>query len=419
MPLHHLGPFTLDTRTLVLLRDGEITKLPMKTVEVLLALLNRRGEIATKDELMRAVWPDSIVEEGNLTVHIALLRKTLGRAAPIETIPKRGYRLVAAAAAGGPLTVAGGQAREAALRGRYFWNKFTRATLERASTAFEEALRLNPDSAEARSGLCDTALMQGLLGFNRDRMGFTAARLHAEAAVKSDPACAEALASLAFSELFDRFAFSAAEEALARARQIAPHEVEPHLWSALFHALRGDTVRALLEAREASAIDPISLLAAVSTGLHLYLTRDENPDLEPILRALELEPDFAAAHWALGLACDRRGDFTRAQEAHRNAVLLSGGSPSLEANLARSLALGGRRGEAEATAERLRTEGLSSYRLATIETAMGENEKAVTSIERAFLNRDPWLVLLKVDPMLDGIREHRRFQAVLKEIWRG
>ena len=94
MTLHHLGPFTLDTRTLVLLREGEIAKVPMKTVEVLLALLDRRGEIATKDELLSAAWPDSIVEEANLTVHIALLRKTLGQAAPIETIPKRGYRLL-------------------------------------------------------------------------------------------------------------------------------------------------------------------------------------------------------------------------------------------------------------------------------------------------------------------------------------
>ncbi len=71
-----------------------MVKVPMKTVEVLLALLHRRGEIVTKDELLQAAWPDSIVEEANLTVHVALLRKTLGAAVPIETIPKRGYRLL-------------------------------------------------------------------------------------------------------------------------------------------------------------------------------------------------------------------------------------------------------------------------------------------------------------------------------------
>ena len=54
MTLHSIGPFTLDTRTLLLLREGEIVKIPMKTVEVLLALLNRQGEIATKDELLKA-----------------------------------------------------------------------------------------------------------------------------------------------------------------------------------------------------------------------------------------------------------------------------------------------------------------------------------------------------------------------------
>src|SRR5688572_26850163 len=98
MTLRNIGPFALDTRTLLLLREGEIVRVPMKTVEVLLALLERRGEIVTKDELMKVVWPDTIVEEANLTVHVALLRKTLGAAAPIETIPKRGYRLLAEAA---------------------------------------------------------------------------------------------------------------------------------------------------------------------------------------------------------------------------------------------------------------------------------------------------------------------------------
>ena len=153
MTLHSIGPFTLDTRTLLLLREGEIVRIPMKTVEVLLALLSRQGEIATKDELLKAVWPDSIVEEANLTVHVALLRKTLGAAAPIETIPKRGYRLLAAPSAPAAETAAERQGREAVLRGRYFWNKFTRASLERAASVFEEGLRLDPGSGEAHSAL--------------------------------------------------------------------------------------------------------------------------------------------------------------------------------------------------------------------------------------------------------------------------
>jgi DNA-binding winged helix-turn-helix (wHTH) protein len=164
MTLRRLGPFALDTRTLLLLREEEIVKVPMKTVEVLLALVERRGEIVTKDELLKAAWPDSIVEEANLTVHVALLRKTLGQAAVIETIPKRGYRLLAEPTERPLESEAERQTREAVLRGRYFWNKLSRASLEKAAAAFEEALRGKPDSGEAESGLCDTRLNSNSIG---------------------------------------------------------------------------------------------------------------------------------------------------------------------------------------------------------------------------------------------------------------
>ncbi len=418
MTLHHIGPFTLDTRTLLLLREEEIVKVPMKTVEVLLALLDRRGEIATKDELLKAAWPDSIVEEANLTVHVALLRKTLGAVAPIETIPKRGYRLLAEAPAALTETAAVRQAREAVLRGRYFWNKFTRSSLERAAAAFEDGLRIDPGSGEGHSGLSDTRLIQGLFGFNPERNVFSVARVHGERAAELAPHSADAQASFAFSQLFDRFNFPAAETALGRARALAPNRVEPHLWSALFHALRGETLRALASAREATALDPISLKAVVGSGFHLYLAQQYDPDLDPLLKALELEPEFAVAHWALGLAYDRLGRFELAEAAHRAAVLHSGASATMESNLARSLALAGKRSDALAMAERLGTEGLAPYRLATIDVALGENARAIASLERAWSVRDPWLIVLKVDPMLEAVRNDRRIQTIEKEVMR-
>lgn len=229
----------------------------------------------------------------------------------------------------------------------------------------------------------------------------------------------DALASLAFSVLFDRFDFEAGGAALARARTLAPERVEPHLWSALFHALRGETLKAVASAREATAIDPISLKAVVGSGFHLYLSQQYEPDLDPLLRILELEPEFAVAHWALGLACDRLGDFERAEAAHRAAVLYSGGSPTMESNLARSLALAGKTSEAVSLAKGLSASGLAPYRLATIEVALGENARAVALLERAWSVRDPWLVVLKVDPMLEAVRDDTRVRAIVKEVFRG
>ena len=420
MTRHQLGPFTLDTRTLLLLRDDEIEKIPMKTVEVLRALFERRGEIVTKDELLKAAWPDSIVEEANLTVHVALLRKTLGNAAPIETIPKRGYRLLAEAVrAGADTNPADHAARTAILRGRYFWNKFTRASLEQAASAFEEALAIDPGAGEAWSGLSDTRLIQGLFGFDPNRAGFSRAREHGERARAASPQSPDAQASYAFSQLFDRFDFASAEEALTRARSLAPLRVEPHLWSALFHALRGNALLALSAAREATNLDPVSLKAVVGSGFHLYLSQQHEPEIEPLLRALDLEPEFAVAHWALGLAYDRLGRFEEAEAAHRAAVLHSGGSPTMESNLARSLALSGKRSEAVMLLERLRAQGLAPYRCATVDVALGENERGIESLQRSWELKDPWLVVMKVDPMIQAIREDRRIREIEKEVFRG
>ncbi|MGH9831705.1 MAG: winged helix-turn-helix domain-containing protein [Blastocatellia bacterium] len=91
--------FRIDLTERVLLCEGEMTPLTQKAFEVLLALIERRGRIVSKEELMEKVWPDTFVEESNLAQNIYTLRKTLGQAADgegyIVTVPRRGYRFAA------------------------------------------------------------------------------------------------------------------------------------------------------------------------------------------------------------------------------------------------------------------------------------------------------------------------------------
>jgi DNA-binding winged helix-turn-helix (wHTH) protein/tetratricopeptide (TPR) repeat protein len=98
--LYEFGRFRCDPREHLLLCEGKPVSLSPKSFDILLALIQNNGRLVTKDELMHQVWPDSFVEEGNLTVNISALRRALG-ALPqgqqyIETVPKKGYRFVAA-----------------------------------------------------------------------------------------------------------------------------------------------------------------------------------------------------------------------------------------------------------------------------------------------------------------------------------
>src|SRR5580704_11878461 len=103
MNIYALGPFRLDTHSGVLLRGTEPVALGRRAVALLRAMVERPGALVSKDALIEAAWPGQAVEDSNLTVQIAALRRVLGEAPGadhwITTIPRRGYRFVGPAAA--------------------------------------------------------------------------------------------------------------------------------------------------------------------------------------------------------------------------------------------------------------------------------------------------------------------------------
>jgi DNA-binding winged helix-turn-helix (wHTH) protein/tetratricopeptide (TPR) repeat protein len=95
-PLYEFGPYRLDPGRKLLLRNGDLVAVTSKALEILLVLVERSEHVVTKDELMKEVWPNSFVEEANLTQHISMVRKALGETPQehryIVTFPGQGYR---------------------------------------------------------------------------------------------------------------------------------------------------------------------------------------------------------------------------------------------------------------------------------------------------------------------------------------
>src|SRR5271154_3875860 len=98
MPIHALGPFRLDTQDDLLLRGSEPAALGRRAIALLRALVERPGALVSKDALIEAAWSGQAIEESNLTVQIAALRRVLGEAPGgdrwIATMPRRGYRFI-------------------------------------------------------------------------------------------------------------------------------------------------------------------------------------------------------------------------------------------------------------------------------------------------------------------------------------
>src|SRR5678815_5326128 len=96
---YEFGPFSVDAGKRLLLRHGEPVPLAPKVLETLLVLIEARERVLSKDELLKQVWGDTIVEEGGLARNVSVLRKALGEKPEdhryIVTVPARGYRFVA------------------------------------------------------------------------------------------------------------------------------------------------------------------------------------------------------------------------------------------------------------------------------------------------------------------------------------
>jgi len=90
--VYEFGSFRLETRERRLLREGLPVRLRAKVLDTLCVLVSRSGRLTEKDHLIAATWPDTVVEENNLAHNINALRKALGDAALIETVPGKGYR---------------------------------------------------------------------------------------------------------------------------------------------------------------------------------------------------------------------------------------------------------------------------------------------------------------------------------------
>ncbi|HEX6738789.1 MAG TPA: winged helix-turn-helix domain-containing protein, partial [Vicinamibacteria bacterium] len=307
-------------------------------------------------------------------------------------------------------------AYQAYVKGRYFWGRLTGAALERAFAGFSEAVALDAAYALPHAGLADIYLILGFASVTPPAEAWRLARESAEAALSRDETLAEAHVSLAYVNLFQNWDWEATEAGLDHATILDPHSSAAQQWRALYLDMRGrfdEALRAVLRAQE---LDPVSVVGSALLGFQHYLVRDHAREAAQAQRTLELDPHHFLGHWSTGLVHQSAGRFREAVAAHREAVRLGEGASFLRLVLARSLALAGEAEEARAELAALAGGYASSFQRATVHLALGEAERALDCLEAAGDERDPWLVWLMVDPMLDPVRGHPRFVRLERRV---
>src|SRR5581483_5213607 len=408
--------------------SGKPVPLPPKAFEVLLALVRRNGATVSKDELLRQIWPDAIVEESNLAQYIFLLRKALGEANResryILTVPKIGYRFAAdlrpvpakSGDTAGLNRSAAWDVQQCYLKGRYFWNQRTEEGFRKSIRYFEQAIEMDPGYARAYVGLADSynllAYYTGAAPGETYPKAITAARR----ALELDPTLAEAHASLALAEVDFKWQWAAAEARYRDAIALKADYAMAHDWYAEYLTTQGRYSEAMAEIQRALELDPYSLTANRDFGFLLYMARRYDEAAKQLEDTLEMDQSALMARCFLAGAYDQLGMPAKAVSQVTDALSAEPESSLLQAELAYAYVKLGRRQEAMTIAGSLetkaRTRYVSPFDLATIYAALDDPDRVFYWLERACQIR-PWrLVYLNVEPRLDPVRADVRFTAI-------
>jgi len=333
----------------------------------------------------------------------------------IQLLPTERVRLTTAR----PVTL---DAYDAYLRGLYSMNKRGQSDLEKSTVYFERAVQLDPDYALAYVGLADSYALRGSVMYMalapRDAM--PKSKSAALRALQIDSNLGEAYATLAYVEKFYDWDWAKSEEDFKRAIALKPNYPSAHLWYAGLLAALGRHNESIAESKRGVELDPLSLNANTNLGLMLYFAGKYNDAVQQFGTVLELDSDFYVAHWELGLVYEQQQMYEQALAEFEKAKKLSPGNSAMLESLGEAYALSGRRAEALQILSQLtqlsKHEVVSPYVLALLYTALGNKDKAFTSLEKAYSLRDNYLIFLNVDPAFRPLRSDARFQDLLQRI---
>jgi DNA-binding winged helix-turn-helix (wHTH) protein/Tfp pilus assembly protein PilF len=423
--LLRFGDFQFDPEVPLLTYGSRSLELAPKALELLAILLNNAGQVVRKDDLLSLVWPQTVVEESNLAVHVSSLRKALaehgGAGNCIETVPKRGYRFIAPVrAVSRRTTIVTNETSALFDLVEHYLQQDTAAAWRRASATYEKCIEIDPLNARARAGLADSLLMRFIPGdLEPEKLAGAATYFLAEAG-EIDPACPDVHLSLSRLHYVWHWNWQRVTEEVQHARELATNNTTKLIaqaWGGYYLALLGDLDRGLRELKHAAAGLPLEPLVWYFLAQAYYLARDCTRAAVASTEALELHPNCWYLHTIAGKALAILGDYSEALRHLRMSKLLYPEDAGLVAAIAWVHALAGKRDHAVELLRRITTSPAgqqpSLISVAMVHAALGDTNRAVNVIEKACAGHDWYVAGLKRDCCLDSLRTDRRFRWVL------
>src|SRR3984893_16585038 len=295
-------------------------------------------------------------------------------------------------------------AYEAYVKGRYFWNKRTEGGMKKGLEYFRQAITLDPTFAEAYVGVADSYGTLGLHALLPPKEAFPVAKEAARRALEMDDGLAEAHASLGFIHFYYDWNPADAITEFRRALADNPNYAMAHSWYSENLAAMGRFQESAAEAQHAMEDDPLSLIIGSNAGWTLSLAGKSDEAIEILKKAIDIDPGFPRTHFRLGRAYAQKKSYEMAISELERAVSLSAGDACYKGSLGYVYAISGRENQARKVLQdleaRIGQPYVPAYAIALVYAGLGENDRAISWLQRAFDDRSTSMVYLKLDPEL-------------------
>jgi TolB-like protein len=310
-------------------------------------------------------------------------------------------------------------AYEAYIKAHHVFKNFTDEGLWKAHHYWKKAIQEDPDYAKAYAGLAESCSMLGITSVIPVAEALEQSREAARKALAIDDSLSEAHASLGCAHMLE-WDWASANREFKRAIELDPNlaACNPCHYLEFLMAV-GRRAEAVAVVERVQEIQPLSNFLGVVLGWIYYGNQYYDRAVRQHQKMLAINPNFAFAHWCLGMDYSQKRKYSSAIEECRKARLL-GGTRNVLSALGYAYAMAGEKDKAHHILKELkgllRATYAPPYAFATIYAGLGEKDAAFDWLGRAYLVHDPGLIWMKWDPQLDNLRSDSRFQKLLDDI---
>jgi DNA-binding winged helix-turn-helix (wHTH) protein/Tfp pilus assembly protein PilF len=305
------------------------------------------------------------------------------------------------------------------MKGRYHALNLTRAETDKGIAYFKQAMELDPNYALAYVGLSQSYLPMALTSGLPSWEVVPKAKAAALRAIEIDETLAEAHAALGFTIFWYDWDWQAAEKEYLRALELDPNSSEAHVGYAHLLSNTARHEQAFAEIKLSRELDPVALLTGALEGQFLFFAGRSDEALDRLSKTIDLNPNFWLSHLFISDVYTDTGMYAEAVAASKKAGELSGNSQS-QAYRAYALARSGKPEEARSLLDELlklsNERYVPPYNFAVVYNGLGESDKALDCLEKAFAEKNVLMVFLKVEPKWNNLRSEPRFINLMKRM---